>query len=258
MKSAESAPESIRLVRRIHRLSLVIITLAIIVPIILAAWLPAVSLYTYLLAVIALVWIGLVEQSARDIAVVLLVIPLTNILIISLPPALPLGRSAVMYGVVGCLAVVYSWLFRSHPTPAGVELTSRQQANVYSRMVIIGGIAGIIIYLAHGYRLPTGMSLLMVTLLAPLAALAEELFFRNLLQRRATAVMRDQWAMLLAALVYTAMLADFHSIIQSSLALFVGLALALAYYVHRTVLFTFVLNTAIKLSVIGAFVLLER
>lgn len=215
-------------------------------------WRPIVGIYFNALALAVLVGIALWRESVRQLAISLAIIPVSLMVVLSLPHINMLTQLTVFYISILVLAMIYRFLFTlDHPIEHS-KLNIFGYFRTIPVMLVGGEILGLIGYLMlrnHYIFGNTSLGLLAVTVVV--FALAEETLFRGLIQNRASQVMHPVIAALLTAFLFALISIGHETYLAPLFSLILGLALAFIYYRKQNIILTFTLNAISKLAYIG-------
>ena len=215
-------------------------------------WEPRVGVYMLALTIALLMGVAVRSDALRKIAVSLSLIPVADLALAGFQPHTPSGILLAFDSLLLVLALIYRSLFTHTHTEQTNSLLVRQYL-LYVPAVLISGLAlGCIGYLLLGHHYPFGgLSIAWVMLGAAVAAAAEEMLLRGLIQQQAARVFHPLVAALSSAALYTILTLGQNSVLTLPIAALTGLALALTFYAKRNVLLTLIMNTTAKLVYVG-------
>lgn len=213
---------------------------------------PIAGVYVNAGAFAALIGLGLWKERARMLTISASILPVSNMISLSLPQTSVFAQTTVFYDSLLLLALVYRFIF----TLDEPVQTSRLSLKGYGRLLpiasVIGEVFGVIGYILLRHHYTFGHTALpLVAASAVVFAIAEETFFRGLIQQRASQFMSPVLAILLSVSFYVFTSIDHITILVPLFALASGLVLSYVYYKKQNLLLTITLNAATKLVYIG-------
>jgi len=224
--------------------------LSVAVPQLALLWRPAVGAYATAMMLLALMTLALRKERLRKLALAAAVYPLSLFIAMTLPITGTFDRAAAFYDVLLLFSIAYSLIFALTP-PYEKTLSRKTYLLWLPIMVVVGEALGGLGYalLRHHYEFTGTVVPLVVG--AGVFAIAEELFFRGLLQRQAAKVMHPAAATAAASLAYAAAAIGHGTWLPAAFALLSGAALSTIFYFKPSVLLTTIANMTMKLTYFG-------
>lgn len=219
---------------------------------------PLAGVYANATALALLLLLALWEERARLAALAASVLPLVTMVNLALPQGSAFAQAGVFYGMLLALAFVYRKLFAREQPMQNIRLRLAGYVLVLPLFIVIGQALGV---MAFGLLGGTGGELPFEGVAAPLLTaglglfvVAEELFFRGLLQERAGRVMHPVLAIVLTSGAYAALTLPLGNLAVTLFAAFANLLLSSAYYLKPNLILTITTNATLKLLHLGLFV----
>jgi membrane protease YdiL (CAAX protease family) len=213
-------------------------------------WYPQVGVYTDMLLLAALIAGASLQVKVRRIAMSLAVIPLANAVLTATQIHNVLAALAVYDGLLAGLAIAYGVMFADD---RHVNLKRFiPSIRLVPLMIVVGQLVGVLgyVFLRHHYILSTySLPLVMASVVG--FALAEELYFRNLLQKQAAKVFHPFAAACATAILFVSLTLGQSTLLSLPIGIALAAALAFTYYRTKSVLATTVLNMVAKLVYVG-------
>ncbi|HEX8182292.1 MAG TPA: type II CAAX endopeptidase family protein [Candidatus Saccharimonadales bacterium] len=216
---------------------------------------PLIGVYVNAAVFANLTWLAVRQERARQFYIVIAIIPLTMLVSLSLPEMTVFVRTTVLVVILLALGLIYQYLFTlDYPTDGSrMRMTRHGYLFAIPFMLILGQFIGLLGYalLRNQYDFRDS-SLLLVALGAIVFAIAEEIFFRGLIQQRAMLLLHPILAAVLSAGLYAGMSFGHRGgMFTPVLGAILGIVLAAVYYKKQNVLLTISVNAAAKLTYIG-------
>ncbi len=215
-------------------------------------WRPIFGVYMTGLALALLLGLALWYEKARSLAISAAIIPLALMVSLSLPQSSAFAQTVVFYDSLLVLGLVYRYAFTmGQPLPAS-KLSLKSYTMALPLMLVIGQLLGLIGYglLRHFYGFGhTSLPLVAVT--SVVFAIAEEVYFRGLLQQRASQLMHPALASVLTVIIFTSASLGHATILVPVVALIEGTVLCFTYYKKQNLLLTTAINAMSKLAYVG-------
>lgn len=215
-------------------------------------WKPTVGVYINTLALALLIGLGLWYQKARSLAISASILPLANMISLSLPQTSAFAQAVVFYDAILILAMVYRFIYTIDQTQQSTRLSLKGYATSLPLMLVIGQLLGLISYGALRHFYPyVHTSLPLVAATAVVFAISEETYFRGLIQQRAGIIMHPLLAALLSVVLFTFASIGHVTILAPLVALLYGAVLCFTYYKKQNLILTTAINAMAKLAYIG-------
>jgi membrane protease YdiL (CAAX protease family) len=196
--------------------------------------------------------IALRSEAARFVALSVGIAPAATLVMLGLPSTDPFAQSLLLYSILLALTLVYRSLFIRAQRPAWVTAAAPRYVGFLPAAVVLGQLLGILSFWLLGDRYPyADTSVGIVWACAVLFALAEELFFRGLIQRQASLVLHPIMAAALSAIVFASFGIAYRSWAAAGVALITGTVLSGLYYMRQSIVITVVANTIAKFAYIA-------
>ena len=232
--------------------TMVSIVLIIVIAQLTLLWRPIVGVYFNAAALALLVGLALWREKIRQLAISVAIIPVSTMIVLSLPQTTTFAREVVFYAALLLLGLIYRFMF-SLEFPLGfTKLNLKGYAFTLPLMAVVGEILGVIGYgmLRHHYIFGT-TSLPLVAATVVVFALAEETLFRGLIQQRAAQVMHPILAAILSTMLFTLTSINTMTVLAPLFSLILGTVLAYTYSKKQNLVLTSAINIATKLTYIG-------
>jgi hypothetical protein len=212
-----------------------------------------VGVYIDALSLAGLVALALLSEKSRQLAISVAILPLANLISMSLPQSTRFDQVTVFYDALLLLALVYRFMFSFDYPVAATRLTKRGYLVALPLMVVVGQALGGIGYALLRNQYDYGhISLPLVAASTVVYAVAEAMLFQGLIQQRAMQILHPGMAAVLATVLYVATsFGHTGSYLAPLFALLLGATMAAAYYVKQNLLLVITLNAATKLIYFG-------
>jgi len=213
---------------------------------------PIVGAYINAAAFVVLLLLALWRPAARQLAVSAAILPVVNMVSLTLPQTTVYNQTMVFYDALLLIALIYRFVFTLDQPLESTRMSLKGYAVALPIMVVIGEVLAVIGFgmLRHHYTFDHN-SLPLVAASAVVFAFAEEAFFRGLIQQRAALVMKPVLAALLSVVLYTAVSFGHITYLAPLFALISGIVLSFTYYKKQNLVLTATINAAMKLGYIG-------
>ena len=213
---------------------------------------PTVGVYVNAGALAVLVCLALWRESISQLAISAAIIPVSMMVVLSIPQTTVFARTSVLYSSILLLGLIYRFAFTVEQSVRNTSLTLKGYAFTLPLMIVLGQLLGVIGYgLLREHYIFDNTSLPLVAAAAVVFAIAEETLFRGLIQQRAAEVMHPVLAAVLSAVLFTFVSIDNTTVIVPLFALLLGTVLSFTYYKKQNLLLTITINAAAKLTYIG-------
>ena len=201
---------------------------------------------------VLLIGLALWKEPVRKLAISVGILPVANMLVISLPPVTPFVQLTVFYVTILLLTLVYRFMFALEAPLSWSKLQLKGYAFTIPLMVVLGQLLGLLAYalLRHNYPFPT-LSVGTVAISAVAFAFTEEMFFRGLVQQQGAKALNPVIAAILSATTFALVAVNHTTIWTPIFALVAGGVLAITYYVKPNLVLTTIINAAYKLTYLG-------
>lgn len=218
---------------------------------ILLRW-PLAGAYLNAVMLAMLVALALMHQTARQLAIAVAIIPTAMMISLVLPPTTVFAQTVVFYSILLVLGLIYRFMFSLDFPMQRTRLKWRGYLWRVPLMLVLGQVLGTIGYAMLRHHYPFGgISLPLVSLVAVVFGLTEEIFFRGLIQQRGTVVMHPIMAAVLSALLFTMTSVGHFSYLVPLFAFVLTAAISITYYLQQNLVLTMAINIATKLVYIG-------
>jgi membrane protease YdiL (CAAX protease family) len=215
-------------------------------------WRPIVGIYFNAGALAILLGLAVGLERIRQLAISVAIIPVSTMVVLSIPQTTTFARMVVFYDAVLILGLVYRFMFTLEYPLQNTHLKLKEYAFSLSLMAVAGEILGVTSYLMLRHHYVFGTTPLpMVAASVAVFAFAEETLFRGLIQQRAMQVMPPLQAALLPTLLFTFTSISTVTLLAPAFSLLLGAALALAYYQKQNLVLTGTINALVKLTYVG-------
>ena len=214
---------------------------------------PIAGVYLNAIVFALLVRVAIVHDKARDLAISVAILPVANMISLSLPQTTSFARTVVFYDSILILGLIYRFMLTLDQPVKTTKLTVRGYLTLLPAMIILGQLLGGIGYLMlrHHYSF-NHISLPLVAATSVVFAISEEVIFRGLIQQRAEKAMHPIAAAVLSTLLYTAYsFGHGASYLTPLFALLMGSILAFIYYKKQNLVLTICVNAVSKLVYIS-------
>lgn len=211
-----------------------------------------VGVYLNALSFALLAGLALWQEKFRSLAISAAIAPVINMIALSLPQTTQFSQTMVYYDSLLVLALIYRFIFTLDHPITYTKLTAKGYATLMPLMLVMGQALGALgfVFLRHHYSYGH-VSLPLVAASVVVFAIAEETFFRGLIQQRAAQVMHPLTAAILSMVIYTFFSVGHTTILAPVFALISTIVLSLTYYKKQNLILTISINAAMKLSYVG-------
>lgn len=215
---------------------------------------PVVGIYVAAISFAGLLAVALRWGEMRKLAIAAAVWPLTLLLTAALPQPDIFRQTGVLYDTLLVLAAGYEYIF-ALDEPSTAYSLGKYYGLTIPLMIVVGEALGVLGFglLRHQYAF-RGMSLPLVATAAVLYAIAEEFYFRGLIQRQAAKYVQPIIAAAAAAVLYAAANIGQSNALPVVFALISGATLSAVYYFKPNIVLTSTLNATMKLTYLGLLV----
>jgi len=210
------------------------------------------GIYINAAAFLILVGLALWKERARTLAISATILPVANMISLALPQTTEFAQTVVFYDSILVLALIYRFMFVLDQPLQETRLGKLGYLTALPLMAIIGQVLGVIGYLMlrHHYAFDH-TSLPLVAACVVVFALAEEIFFRGLIQQRGSTLFNPVLAAILSLILFVFSTIGHVSILSPIFALILGLVLVTTYFKKQNLILTFTINAVTKLAYIG-------
>jgi membrane protease YdiL (CAAX protease family) len=211
------------------------------------------GVYVNALSLASLVALALKQAKYRQLALAAAVLPAATMVTLSLPQSSHFGQAVIFNDALFILAIIYRFGFDYRLPIAVTRLKAINYAIFLPVMLVIGEALGLIGFGLLRHHTGFGsLSLPGAAIALTLFALAEETYFRGLIQQRASLVFNPKLAAALTAILYAVFSASqgggYLSLLYGLLA---GVVLSTTYSKKPNLVLTFTINAASKLLFVG-------
>jgi membrane protease YdiL (CAAX protease family) len=215
-------------------------------------WRPIVGVYFNAAALAILVGMALWRENIRQLAIATAIIPVSTMVVLSLPQTTTFAQMVVFYDVILVLGLIYRFMFTIDYPVKNTRLSLKEYAFSLSLMAVAGEALGVLSYvmLRHHYVFGN-TSLPLVAATVAVFAFAEETLFRGLIQQRAAQAMHPALAAILSTMLFTLVSINTMTVIAPLFSLILGAVLAFAYSKKQNLVLTGTINVLAKLTYIG-------
>jgi membrane protease YdiL (CAAX protease family) len=229
----------------------VLIAILLAAPLLALVWRPIVGAYVTAAVFLLLMSLALWAERFRTLAISAAILPLALMVNLSLPHTSVFVQTTVFYITILLLTLIYGYLF-ALDVPVKVSALGKKYVILLPFMVVVGEILGLVGYsfLYHHYALHS-TSLALVAAVSVVFAIAEEMFFRGLLQQQASKLLHPGVAAALSVVAYTFMGVSHGTILTALFALIAGIVLSTTYYFKQNLVLTTTINACMKLTYVG-------
>ncbi|HUD81185.1 MAG TPA: CPBP family glutamic-type intramembrane protease [Patescibacteria group bacterium] len=210
------------------------------------------GVYVNALAFILLVGLALWQKRARMLAISAAILPVANMINLALPQSTRYAQTVVFYDSILALALVYRFIFVLDQPVKESKLGKWGYLTVLPLMAVIGQVLGVIGYvmLRHHYTFGT-TSLPLVAACTVIFAVAEETYFRGLIQQRGSMLFNPVLAAILSLILFTFTTIGHVTILAPVFALILGIVLVTTYFNKNNLILTMTINAVTKLVYVG-------
>jgi membrane protease YdiL (CAAX protease family) len=215
-------------------------------------WRPIVGVYFNAAVLAILVGLALWRERIRQLAIAAAIIPISTMVVLSLPQTTTFAQMVVFYDVILVLGLIYRFMFTLDYPVQNTRLSLKEYAFSLSLMAVAGEALGVLSYgmLRHHYVFGS-TPLPMVAATVAVFAFAEETLFRGLIQQRAARVMHPALAAILSTMLFTLVSINTMTVIAPLFSLILGAVLAFTYSKKQNLVVTGTINVLAKLTYIG-------
>lgn len=211
---------------------------------------PVAGVFANAMALVLLAALAIRSDRARTMAIAICILPLATMVSLALPQGNALNQSAVLYAVLFVLAIAYHYIF-PYDKSAG-KLTWKGYLAIAPTMIVAGQVLGALAYgMLRNEQSFGGISLPVITIAMILFSLAEEIFFRGLIQEQASRAVNPIVATALTATLYTLMTLPIGSITTTLFAASSSTILSCIYYTKPNIVITTITNITLKVLFVG-------
>ena len=214
---------------------------------------PVVGVYVNALALASLAALALWQRKYREVAISAAILPVASMIGMILPKLSVFTTITIYYAAILLLALWYRYSFTLNQS----VVSSRMKLKDYALAIPLVGLVGIALG-TLGYDLSNnhydykGTALLLAGISAIIFAFTEEMFFRGLIQQRASKIMHPILAAILAAVLYGVVGLGMHASYSNIIyALVAGAVLSAIYFKKQNLLLTTTANAAMKIVYLG-------
>jgi membrane protease YdiL (CAAX protease family) len=211
------------------------------------------GVYVNAAAFASLMSLALWREKTQQLALSAAIIPVTTMITLILPQTKSFAQAVVFNGALLILALIYRFAFTIEYPAAITRLKVVGYATLLPLMLVIGLLLGLIGYaLLHHHTGFSNLSLPGVAVVFVLFAIAEEVYFRGLIQQQASLVIGPRMAAALSAILYTIFTFSQRGDYLSPLfGLIAGVVISITYYEKQNLVLTFTVNATSKLLYLG-------
>lgn len=215
-------------------------------------WAPRVGIYINTGALVIVTAVAIARKDLRKEAISMGILPVANMVVLSIMPTTQFGNTVVFYGTVLVLALIYSFLFILDEPLERTSLGTRGYATYIPIMIFVGQLLGLFGYLFLRHHYPyISVSLPLLALVAVVLGFSEELLLRGLIQQRGENVFHPVIAAVGTTILYTVLGLYHQTMLAIPVSLLTGAVLAFVYYKKQNLLLTTTINVASKLVYVG-------
>jgi membrane protease YdiL (CAAX protease family) len=201
------------------------------------------GIYVNAAAFLILIGLALWKERARALAISAAILPVANMISLALPQSTEFAQTVVFYDSILVLALIYRFMFVLDQPLKETKLGKLGYLTVLPLMAIIGQVLGVIGYLMLRHHYPFDHT--------SLFALAEEIYFRGLIQQRGSVLFNPVLAAILSLILFVFSTIGHVLILVPIFALILGIALVTTYFKKQNLILTFTINAVTKLAYIG-------
>jgi membrane protease YdiL (CAAX protease family) len=228
------------------------VVVAVVAPQLMLLWRPVVGAYCTVVALVGLMILAARVEKARKLAISTAILPLVTMVCMCLPQSNAFAQAVVYYDALLLLALVYRFMFALDAPVRHTSLKAKGYMFTLPLMLVLGQALGLLSYLTlRNHYAFVGISLPLIAACSVVFAIAEEVYFRGLLQQRATQVLHPIMAAILSVIVYTTASVNNVTILTSVVAFISGCVLSLTYYKKQNLILTITINAISKLTFLG-------
>jgi len=210
------------------------------------------GIYVNAAAFLILIGLALWKERARALAISAAILPVANMISLALPQSTEFAQTVVFYDSILVLALIYRFMFVLDQPLKETKLGKLGYLTVLPLMAIIGQVLGVIGYLMLRHHYPFDhTSLPLVAACVVVFALAEEIYFRGLIQQRGSVLFNPVLAAILSLILFVFSTIGHVLILVPIFALILGIALVTTYFKKQNLILTFTINAVTKLAYIG-------
>ena len=214
---------------------------------------PMAGVYLNAIVFALLVRVAIAHDKARKLAISAAILPVANMISLSLPQTSSFARTVIFYDAILILGLIYRFMFTLNDPTKSTQLTRRGYLFVLPSMIILGQVLGGLGYFMLRHQYTFGHTALpLVAATSVIFAISEEILFRGLIQRSAAKIFHPITAALFTALIYTAFsFGHSGSYLAPIFGLLLGSTLSAIYYKKQNLVLTMTVNAVTKLVYIG-------
>ncbi|HYH75822.1 MAG TPA: CPBP family intramembrane glutamic endopeptidase, partial [Candidatus Saccharimonadales bacterium] len=197
---------------------------------------PVLGVYATFAALVSCIAIALRHESIRKLAVSVGIIPAATIVTMCLPQGSTFATMVVFYDVLLILSLVYRYMFMTSEPKEDRGLRATGYLKSIPTMLVLGQLLGGLAYIAlRDHYAYSDMSFGLVAASAAIFAIAEESFFRGLIQQRAGKVFHPIMGAVLSTLLFATLSLGQGNLLSAGVALVTGAVLSTVYYHKQNV-----------------------
>lgn len=193
-------------------------------------------------------WLFLNSKKHSVLFLIASVLPAVSLATLAMPQTHPAGQAVVLYATLLLLAAAYHWQLK----PAK---TTRKKPGIQRLHIAAAGISslalGAMAYFLLGKQALAGTSLPLAAVCLAIFGLAEEFYFRGLLQRFVRQEVGPTLSVFVTVSAFTAMAVPLGGADIVAVAFIASAVLSLLYYAHRNLTLSVATNIASKLLFVG-------
>lgn len=237
---------------RVHFGLFAMVLLAVVVAQLCLRWKSTVGMYVNAASFATLVGMALWREAFRKVAISAAILPVVVMVNLCLPQSSNFDQAVVLYDTLLLLTLVYRFMFALDEPVQSTALTLRGYGLTLPLMVVLGQLLGLLGYgMLRTHYIYTLISYPLVAAAVAVFAIAEEMFFRGLLQQRASKVLHPAMAAVLSAVTYASFTLDRATWLAPLFGLIMGGVLSFIYLKKQNLLLTITVNAMSKLAFIG-------
>ena len=215
-------------------------------------WLPKIGVYVNTSAVALLLSLGLWRKEIRKLAISIALIPVVNMVSLCLPQNSILNQGVIYYDGLLILGLIYYNLFTQKRPLKKSKLNTKGYAIALPLMLGLGLLIGLFGYgLLRNHYMFTGIPLGQVAAVCIIAAIAEEVIFRGLIQKNGNVIMPSAMSAAMTIILYACLGLNHNTVLTFATALITGTVLSIIYYLKPNLILTMTVNAISKLTYVG-------
>jgi membrane protease YdiL (CAAX protease family) len=250
------AHEDVPITARLYDKRTVLLPLLILAVIIIGQFLlftmPQTGVYYNQGALTLLLVIGLLSERVRQLALTVAILPIINAGVILFNQQQAIAQTVVLYELLLVLTLVYRHQIapaKPHRVDRTIRLRYRTLVPLLLATALLLGLLEALLF-GFGYTLTSDLVAPFIGLIV-LAAIAEEVYFRGLLQSVAQKVVHPVAAILMTAGVYAIYGSHITEIWFVAFSVLSSCIISTVYYYKHNLPLSIALNLTIKLTIIG-------